>query len=128
MNINRRHVVLPALAIGLLGVVLALAASAEEDAVAKKVEAFRVAQFTADAKAFDALCAAELSYSTPMAMSRTRRPSSPMPPAANRSICHLNTWTLKFVWSVPQRLCGSTGCPRASQSPMASEVKPISIF
>jgi hypothetical protein len=63
MNINRRHVVLPALAIGLLGVVLALAASAEEDAVAKKVEAFRVAQFTADAKAFDALCAAELSYS-----------------------------------------------------------------
>src|SRR5439155_14873910 len=31
--------------------------------VAKSVEAFRVAQIAADAKAFDALCAAELSYS-----------------------------------------------------------------
>src|SRR5262249_38478190 len=63
MDIDRRHLVLPALAVGLLGVVPALAASAEEDAVAKKVEAFRKAQIAADAKAFDALCAAELSYS-----------------------------------------------------------------
>jgi hypothetical protein len=31
--------------------------------VAKQVEAFRVAQVAADAKAFDALCAPELSYS-----------------------------------------------------------------
>ncbi len=31
--------------------------------VAKSVEAFRKAQIAADAKAFDALCAAELSYS-----------------------------------------------------------------
>ena len=63
MNIDRRHLVLPALAIGLLGIVPTLAASADEDAVAKSVEAFRVAQIAADAKAFDALCAAELSYS-----------------------------------------------------------------
>jgi hypothetical protein len=63
MNINRRRLVLPALAISLLGVFPTLAASTEEDAVAKKVEAFRVAQFEADAKAFDVLCAAELSYS-----------------------------------------------------------------
>jgi len=63
MNIDRRHLVLPALAAGLLGVVPALAASAEEDTVAKNVEAFRVAQIAADAKAFEALCAAELSYS-----------------------------------------------------------------
>src|SRR6202790_5238567 len=63
MNIDRRQLALPALAIGLLGVVPVFAASADEDAVAKKVEAFRAAQFTADAKAFDALCAAELSYS-----------------------------------------------------------------
>ena len=35
----------------------------DEDAVAKSVEAFRQAQIAADAKAFDALCAAELSYS-----------------------------------------------------------------
>ena len=63
MNIDRRHLVLPALAVGLLGIVPTLAASADEDAVAKSVEAFRVAQIAADAKAFDALCAAELSYS-----------------------------------------------------------------
>ena len=63
MNIDRRHLVLPALAVSLVGVVPALAASADEDAVAKNVEAFRVAQMAADAKAFDALCAAELSYS-----------------------------------------------------------------
>src|SRR5216117_927578 len=71
MNIDRRQLALPALAIGLfgvlgmrlLGVVPAVAASADEDAVAKSVEAFRAAQVAADAKAFDALCAAELSYS-----------------------------------------------------------------
>src|SRR3954465_5615242 len=62
MNINRRQLALPALAIGLLGVVPAFAASADEEAVAKNVEAFRVAQVAADAKAFDALCAPELSY------------------------------------------------------------------
>src|SRR5262245_65672332 len=37
--------------------------SDEEAAVAKNVEAFRAAQFGADAKVFDALCAPELSYS-----------------------------------------------------------------
>ena len=68
MNIDRRQLILPALAFGLLSVVPmsmvpALAASADEDAVAKSVEAFRAAQVASDAKAFDALCAAELSYS-----------------------------------------------------------------
>ena len=63
MDIDRRHVLLPALAVGLVGVVPALAASADEEAVAKNLEAFRKAQVAADAKAFDALCAAELSYS-----------------------------------------------------------------
>ncbi len=63
MNIDRRTLILPALAIGLLGVVPAFADSADEDAVAKNVEAFRAAQIAADAKALDALCAAELSYS-----------------------------------------------------------------
>jgi ketosteroid isomerase-like protein len=64
MNIDRRRLAaLPALAIGLLGVVPALAASADEEAVAKNVEAFRAAQVAADAKALDALCAPELSYS-----------------------------------------------------------------
>jgi Domain of unknown function (DUF4440) len=63
MHIDRRQIGLSALAIGLLGVVPAFAASAEEDAVAKKVEAFRAAQFGLNAEALDALCAAELSYS-----------------------------------------------------------------
>jgi ketosteroid isomerase-like protein len=68
MRIDRRQLALPALAIGLsgmgfLGVVPAFAGSADEEAVAKRLEAFRAAQVAADAKAFDALCAAELSYS-----------------------------------------------------------------
>jgi ketosteroid isomerase-like protein len=63
MNINRRELALPALAIGLLGMVPAFAAAADEEAVAKNVEAFRAAQVKADAEALDALCAAELSYS-----------------------------------------------------------------
>ena len=62
MNIDRRQLALPVLAIGLLGVVPAFA-GADEDAVAKSVEAFRAAQVAADAKALDRLCAPELSYS-----------------------------------------------------------------
>jgi ketosteroid isomerase-like protein len=63
MEIARRHVILPALAVGLIGIVPALAESPDETAVAKNVEAFRQAQVAADAKAFEVLCAAELSYS-----------------------------------------------------------------
>jgi len=63
MNIDRRELMLPALAIGLLGVVPAFAASGDEDAVAKSVEAFRAAQFAANAEALASLCATELSYS-----------------------------------------------------------------
>ena len=60
MNIDRRQLILPALAFGLLSVagvslVPALAASADEEAVAKNVEAFRAAQVAAYAKALDAL-------------------------------------------------------------------------
>ena len=68
MDIDRRQLILPALALGLLsvvpvGVVPAFAASQDEDAVAKSVEAFRAAQFAANAEALASLCAAELSYS-----------------------------------------------------------------
>jgi ketosteroid isomerase-like protein len=62
MNINRRQLALPVLAIGILGIVPA-SAGADEDAVKKNVEAFRAAQFAADAKTLESLCAAELSYS-----------------------------------------------------------------
>ena len=63
MTITRRELALPALAVSLLGIVPALAAAADEEAVAERVEAFRKAQIAADARAFDALCAEELSYS-----------------------------------------------------------------
>ena len=62
MNIDRRQLALPVLAIGLLGVVPAFAA-ADEEVVAKNVEAFRAAQAAANAEILAALCAAELSYS-----------------------------------------------------------------
>ena len=62
MKINRRMLMLPALSICLLGVVPALA-GADEDAVAKGVEAFRVAQLAGNAEGIAPLCAEELSYS-----------------------------------------------------------------
>ena len=68
MTISRRHMtgsapLLGLLAFGLLGAKAAQAMTADEEAVAKRLEAFRAAQVAADAKAFDALCAPELSYS-----------------------------------------------------------------
>jgi ketosteroid isomerase-like protein len=62
MNIDRRQLALPALALGLLTVVPAFA-GADEDAVAKSVEAFRVAQAAGNAEGLASLCADDLSYS-----------------------------------------------------------------
>ena len=64
MNINRRELMLPALALGLLSVipasmVPAFAATADEEAVAKNL----AAQAVGNAEALAGLCAAELSYS-----------------------------------------------------------------
>jgi ketosteroid isomerase-like protein len=68
MAIDRRQLILPALALGFLsvlpvGMVPAFAGSADEESVAKNVEAFRAAQFAANAEALASLCAADLSYS-----------------------------------------------------------------
>jgi len=63
MPIDRRHLVLPALAFGLLAAAPALALTADEQAVAKQLEAFRAAQFAKDGKALEALILPELSYS-----------------------------------------------------------------
>ncbi|MFK4560498.1 hypothetical protein ABIF95_003028 [Bradyrhizobium ottawaense] len=69
MTMNRRDLALSTLAVSALAVSAlalttpALAASADEDAVAKKVEAFRLAQIAADPKALGALCWDDLSYS-----------------------------------------------------------------
>jgi len=63
MNVDRRQLAaLPALAIGLLSVTPVFA-GADEDAVAKNLEAFRAAQAASNAEGLAALCAAELSYS-----------------------------------------------------------------
>ncbi|MFZ0015734.1 MAG: nuclear transport factor 2 family protein, partial [Acetobacteraceae bacterium] len=68
MNIIRRDLagpstVLGLVVVGILGTRAANALTADEEAVAKRLEAFRSAQMAADAKALDELCAAELSYS-----------------------------------------------------------------
>jgi len=67
MNINRRELMLPALALGLLSVIPASMvpafAGADEEAVAKNLEAFRAAQAVGNAEALAGLSAAELSYS-----------------------------------------------------------------
>ena len=64
MTITRRELALPAVALSLLAVVPAFAASSDEEAVAKNVEAFRAAQIAANPEVLGALCADELSYST----------------------------------------------------------------
>ncbi len=68
MNISRRHLtghwpVLGLVAVGLLEAGQAKAISPDEEAVAKRLEAFRAAQFAHDARALGGLCAEELSYS-----------------------------------------------------------------
>ena len=63
MKIHRRHLIVPALAIGLIGSFPAFSLSAEEEVVAKRVEAFRNAQIAQDPRALDELTAPELSYS-----------------------------------------------------------------
>jgi ketosteroid isomerase-like protein len=66
MNIDRRQLALPVLAlglgIGLMSVVPAFA-GADEDVIAKNVEAFRAAQAAGNADGIAPLCAEELSYS-----------------------------------------------------------------
>jgi ketosteroid isomerase-like protein len=64
MTINRRDLTLSTLAVSALALATpAQAASADDEAVAKKVEAFRLAQIASDPKALGALCADEVSYS-----------------------------------------------------------------
>ena len=63
MKLYQRYLALPALALGLLAAAPAFALTADEEAVAKRVEAFRTAQMVQDAKTLEELTAAELSYS-----------------------------------------------------------------
>lgn len=64
MKFDRRQLALPALAIGLVSMIPSVAlAGADEDAIAKNVEAFRTAQAAGNADGIAPLCAEELSYS-----------------------------------------------------------------
>jgi len=63
MEIDRRQLALPALALGLMSIAPAFAGSPDEDAIAKNLEAFRAAQAAGNAEVLAALCAEELSYS-----------------------------------------------------------------
>lgn len=63
MSITRRHLALSALALGVFAAVPAFALTADEQAVAKQLEAFRAAQMAKDGKALEALILPDLSYS-----------------------------------------------------------------
>src|SRR6266436_5428544 len=103
MNIDRRQLALPALAIGLLSVVPAFAASADDEAVAKNVEAFRAAQVAADAKAFDGLCAPELSYSHSSGKVEDKATFITNSTDGKSKYLSLDIRTPRFAWSAPQR-------------------------
>ena len=62
MQIDRRRLAFPVLALGLLSAVPAFA-GADEDAIAKNLEAFRAAQATGNTEVIASICAEELSYS-----------------------------------------------------------------
>ena len=62
MQIDRRQLAFPVLALGLLSAVPAFA-GADEDAIAKSLEAFRAAQAAGNPEVIASICAEELSYS-----------------------------------------------------------------
>jgi len=67
MNVKRRMLMLPALAVALMGAIpgslVPAVAGPEEDAIAKHLEVFRAAQAAGKAEGLASLCAEELSYS-----------------------------------------------------------------
>jgi hypothetical protein len=126
MEINRRQLALPALALGLLSVVPAFAASADEDAVAKNVEAFRAAQVAANAEALAALCAAELSYSH--SDGRVEDKATFIANATNgkSKFLSLEYQDPGYASSAPPRSCVSTGWANKRPWPTARKAPPIS--
>src|SRR5438045_2215872 len=71
MQIDRRQLAFPVLALGLLSAVPAFA-GADEDAIAKNLEGFRAAQATGNTEVIASICAEELSYSHSNAKSDTK--------------------------------------------------------
>jgi len=128
MEIDRRQFAVPVLAIGLsipaLGVIPAFA-GADEDAVAKNVEAFRAAQFAADAKTLEGLCAPELSYSH--SDGRVEDKAAFVSNATDGKTKFLSL-AYQDVWSALQRSCGSTGSAKVRPPRMARKAPLISTF
>ena len=62
MTVSRRNLALSAFALGLVSAVPALA-GADEDTIAKNLEAFRAAQAAGNTEVIASVCAEELSYS-----------------------------------------------------------------
>ena len=131
MNIDRRQLALAAVALGALSVVPvsvlpAFAASADDEAVAKNVEAFRAAQIAANAEALASLCAAELSYSH--SDGRVEDKATFIANATNgkSKFLSLEYQDPGFASSGPPRSCASTGSANRRPSPMARRARPIS--
>src|SRR6266699_3948979 len=126
MEIARRHVVLPALAVGLIGIVPALAEAPDEAAVAKSVEAFRKAQIAADAKAFDTLCAAELSYSHSDGRVEDKATFIANATSGKSKFLSLEYQDPQIRVVGPAAIVRFHWSPKASPSPMARKAIPIS--
>jgi Domain of unknown function (DUF4440) len=128
MNIDRRQLALPALALGLLSAVPVLspafAASPDEEAVAKNVEAFRKAQIAANAEALAALCAPELSYSHSDGHVEDKATFIANATNGKSKILSLEYQDPKSPWSAPPRLCASTGWAKLNPSPTARKPPP----
>ena len=124
MNIIRRDLagpstVLGLVVVGILGTRAANALTADEEAVAKRLEAFRSAQMAADAKALDELCAAELSYSHSDAHIEDKATFIKNATAGKSKFVLLEYKDPRSAWSAMPRLCGFIGWQRAKRSPMA---------
>jgi Domain of unknown function (DUF4440) len=100
--------------------------SADEEAVAKRVEAFRSAQFAADAKAFDGLCAAELSYSHSDGHVEDKATFIKNATAGKSKFLSLEYEDPRSAWSAMSRSCAFIGWVRAKLSQMARKAPPIS--
>src|SRR5215216_6499227 len=115
MNIDRRELMLPALAAGLLSVIpgsmTPAFAGADEDTIAKNLEAFRAAQAAGNAEVLAAICAEELSYSHSRARSMTRHAWPRASPTQTTNGRRLNT-------RIPQS--ASSARPPSCVSPLSA--------
>jgi hypothetical protein len=107
MQIDRRQFAFPVLALGLLSVVPAFG-GADEDAIAKNLEAFRTAQVAGNTEVIASICAEELSYATQTPILTPRRLSSTALPPQITNGPRSNTRTPRSASSGRRPSCAST--------------------